>query len=54
LTAITALACFIAWKNRYWRLTGRLHYTLVALAGIGFTSFLYNWNLLTFGFAGLW
>jgi CubicO group peptidase (beta-lactamase class C family) len=54
LTAITALACFIAWKNRYWRLAGRLHYTLVALAGIGFTWFLYNWNLLTFGFAGLW
>jgi hypothetical protein len=47
------IACLIAWKNRYWRVTGRLHYTLVALAGIGFTWFLHYWNLLTFGVAGI-
>jgi hypothetical protein len=53
LTAIVLLGCLIAWTRGYWRLTGRLHYTLVALAGIGFTWFLYNWNLLTFGFSGI-
>jgi hypothetical protein len=49
LAALTILGCLIAWWNRYWRFTGRLHYTLVALAGVGFTGFLYYWNLLTFG-----
>jgi CubicO group peptidase (beta-lactamase class C family) len=46
LAAVTLIGCLIAWRQRYWRLTGRLHYTLVALAGIGFTWFLFNWNLL--------
>lgn len=50
LAALTAIGCLIAWWRRYWRFTGRLHYTLVALAGVGFTWFLYNWNLLEFGF----
>jgi hypothetical protein len=53
LAGITVLGCLIAWLKRYWRITGRLHYTLVALAGVGFTWFLYYWNLLTFGFDGL-
>jgi CubicO group peptidase (beta-lactamase class C family) len=46
LAALTVLACLIAWIGRYWRLSGRLHFTLVALAGVGFTWFLYHWNLL--------
>jgi hypothetical protein len=50
LAALTVVGCMIAWIKRYWRLTGRLHYTLVALAGIGFTWFLFYWNLLRFGF----
>jgi CubicO group peptidase (beta-lactamase class C family) len=49
LAVLTVLGCLVAWRRRYWRLTGRLHYTLVALAGVGFTWFLYSWNLLTFG-----
>ena len=49
LAAVTLLGCLIAWMMSYWRFTGRLHYTLVALAGAGFVWFLYNWNLLTFG-----
>jgi hypothetical protein len=53
LAALTVLGCVIAWRYRYWRVSGRLHYTLVALAGIGFTWFLYYWNLLTFGFGGV-
>ena len=53
LAGLTVLGCLVAWLKHYWRLTGRLHYTLVALAGIGFTWFLYHWNLLTFGFSGI-
>ena len=50
LAALTVLGCLIAWKNRYWRFSGRVHYTLVALAGVAFVALLYYWNLLTFGF----
>jgi CubicO group peptidase (beta-lactamase class C family) len=50
LAGITVLGCLVAWVNSYWRFTGRVHYTLVALAGAGFIYFLYHWNLLTFGF----
>jgi hypothetical protein len=53
LAALTVLGCVIAWKNRYWRWSGRLHYTLVALAGAVFIAWLYYWNLLTFGFRDL-
>ena len=53
LAALVVLGCLIAWKERYWRFTGRVHYTLVALAGVGFIWFLYYWNLLAFGFSGL-
>jgi hypothetical protein len=53
LAALTVLGCLVAWVNGYWRLSGRLHYTLVALAGVGFTGFLYVWNLLTFGFGAM-
>jgi hypothetical protein len=53
LAALTVLGCLIAWKNGYWRLSGRVHYTLVALAGVGFIALLYFWNLLTFGFRDL-
>jgi CubicO group peptidase (beta-lactamase class C family) len=49
LAVLTVLGSIIAWRYRYWRVSGRLHYTLVALAGIAFTWFLYDWNLLTFG-----
>jgi CubicO group peptidase (beta-lactamase class C family) len=53
LAVLTVLGCVIAWRYRYWRVSGRLHYTLVALAGVGFTWFLYYWNLLTFGFGAI-
>src|SRR5262249_40836540 len=32
LAALTVLGCLIAWKNGYWRFSGRVHYTLVAMA----------------------
>jgi CubicO group peptidase (beta-lactamase class C family) len=49
LAAIVLLGSIIAWGRGYWRLSGRVHYTLVALAGVGFAGFLYYWNLLKFG-----
>jgi hypothetical protein len=49
LAALTVIGCLVAWWQGYWRLSGRIHYTLVALAGVGFTFFLYNWNLLPLG-----
>ena len=36
----------LAWWNRYWGLVGRVHYTLVALAGVLFVLILGNWNLI--------
>jgi len=36
----------LAWKENYWRLPWRLHYTLVTLAALGFVVFLANWHLL--------
>jgi CubicO group peptidase (beta-lactamase class C family) len=53
LSLIVVLGCLLAWTKGYWRLTGRVHYSLVALAGIAFTWFLYHWDLLTFGFSAV-
>lgn len=52
VAAIMALASAIfaavAWKNGYWSIAGRLHYTLVVLALLAFAWWLNNWNLLGF------
>ncbi len=49
-TAILALACTAfcawAWKNGYWSLKGRIHYTSVVLALLTFIWWLNNGNLL--------
>jgi len=37
----------LSWKQRYWSLPERLHYTAVTLAALAFVWFLYNWNLLS-------
>jgi hypothetical protein len=49
LASITLLCSVVAWSRGYWRFSGRVHYTLVAFAGLGFVWFLYYWNLLKFG-----
>jgi hypothetical protein len=36
----------LAWKDRYWGVAGRVHYSLVALAAVLFVSFLSHWNLI--------
>jgi hypothetical protein len=49
LAGIALLGSIIAWARGYWRFSGRVHYSLVAFAGLGFAWFLYYWNLLQFG-----
>lgn len=38
----------LAWRNRYWDMIGRVHYTLVMLMSLAFIWFLNYWNLLGF------
>jgi len=40
----------LAWKNSYWSMLGRVHYTLVTLASLVFIWFLNYWNLFGFHF----
>jgi hypothetical protein len=46
LTIGLAVFTVLAWKDRYWGILGRLHYTLVTLAAAAFIPFLHYWNLL--------
>ena len=52
LTAVLAVGGLVfaglAWKNKYWTVVGRVHYSLVILAALAFTWFLSYWGLLTF------
>ena len=45
-TALTVLA----WRDGYWGIAGRVHYTLVVVALLSFVWWLNNWNLLGFRF----
>jgi CubicO group peptidase (beta-lactamase class C family) len=45
-TIVLLLFTGLAWKEHYWRPAWRIHYTLVALAGVVFVWFLSNWHLL--------
>jgi CubicO group peptidase (beta-lactamase class C family) len=36
----------LAWKNSYWVIAARVHYTLVTVAAVAFVWFLNYWNLL--------
>jgi CubicO group peptidase (beta-lactamase class C family) len=38
----------VAWVKSFWRVRGRIHYTLVALAAAAFVLWLNYWNLLGF------
>ncbi len=52
LTTVLSLVLLVfvalAWKDRYWSLVGRLHYTLVTLAALVFVWLANYWNLLGF------
>ncbi len=49
IAGLLLICSLVSWVRSYWRFTGRVHYLLVALAGVGFVGFLYFWNLLKFG-----
>jgi uncharacterized membrane protein YhhN len=40
----------LAWKDKYWSLWGRVHFTVVMLALAEFLWFANTWNLLGFHF----
>jgi hypothetical protein len=46
LALIISIFAVLAWKNRYWSLGGRIHYTLLAAAAMANSWFLYYWNLI--------
>lgn len=48
LTIGLVIFTVLGWKNKYWSLLGRLYYSLITLACIGFIFFLNYWNLLGF------
>jgi len=52
LTAILTVGLVVftvlAWRDDYWSVLGRLHYSLVTLAALVFTWFVNYWNLLGF------
>lgn len=50
LTAGSVACVIVIWKDEYWSVVGRLHYTLIALALVIFSLFLNHWNLLGFRF----
>jgi hypothetical protein len=48
LSLVLLVFAALAWKDRYWSLVGRLHYTVVTLAALVFVWFANYWNLLGF------
>ncbi len=44
----SAVFAALAWKDGYWSIAGRVHYTLAVLALLAFVWWLNNWNLLGF------
>jgi len=46
LTVGALVYLVLAWKNSYWDIAGRFHYTLVIIAAVAFVWFLNYWNLL--------
>ncbi len=45
LVAAAFLCSLVAWARGYWRVSGRLHYTCVMVAGLAFAWFLYHWQM---------
>jgi hypothetical protein len=50
LTVGALLYNVVAWKNSYWGIAARVHYTLVTVAAVAFVWFLNYWNLLGWRF----
>ncbi|MEC0090721.1 serine hydrolase [Paenibacillus macquariensis] len=50
LTVALLVLSVLAWKNKYWTVLKRVHYTLVALSAVSLSVFFYHWNLLGWHF----
>jgi hypothetical protein len=50
LTVGALVYSVLAWKNSYWGIAARVHYTLVTVAAVAFVWFLNYWNLLGWRF----
>jgi hypothetical protein len=50
LGLIVPIFAVVVWKNRYWNLTWRLGYSLVALTCLLMVPFFYHWSLLILPF----
>ena len=50
LTVGALIYSVLAWKNSYWGIATRVHYTLVTVAALAFVWFLNYWNLLGWRF----
>jgi CubicO group peptidase (beta-lactamase class C family) len=48
LSVVLLVCTILAWKNRYWSLVGRVHYSLVTLVALAFVWLANYWNLLGF------
>jgi hypothetical protein len=48
LLAATTWFSVKGWKRNYWGLAGRIHYSLVTVAGLTLLGWLHYWNLLGF------
>ena len=46
LTVGALIYSVLAWKNSYWGIAARVHFTLVTVAAVAFVWFLNYWNLL--------
>src|SRR5215208_6975005 len=46
LTVGALIYSVLGWKNSYWGIAARVHYTLVTVAAVAFVWFLNYWNLL--------
>lgn len=49
LALASAWAAVVAWRRGYWGAGSRVHYALVALAGLAFVWWLIHWRLLGYG-----
>ncbi|WP_449599819.1 serine hydrolase domain-containing protein [Paenibacillus sp. Marseille-Q9583] len=50
LTLALLISAILVWKNKYWTVFKRVHYTLVTLSAVAMTLFFYYWNLLGWQF----
>lgn len=50
LTLGTAVFAVLAWKNSFWNLTRRIHYTLFSLSALAVVWFYFHWNILGYHF----